>query len=345
MGTVRKLVRTALLAAVLVSMCLSARALTLMYDTEGPEKTIYIGMPGNGYLAQGGEVWQSTMIIDVHTNLPFGTAPDSWGIELVSGQELKIHRWGDEYNPNAANYYRWELTELPSVPGDSLYRITCTKNGETATADVTVHCEELEWPTGLSLGNISDEVISAVGETMIIHPEIVPEGWQIPGHPQLRWGFDDLADEFAECVPVKKEMYLDPYLDINDRDTLTFTKPGKFESTYVIQSGNVSVGRLVTFHILPPEWEMVLPEGTRSVEERAFAGTAVKYVYVPEGCTDIGKEAFLNSGLKLIALPDTVTQIGEDAFPENAVIWASEESYAFHWASENGYGTAAKTEN
>ena len=304
----------------------------------------YINMPGNGELFQGGDVWQDSQVINVWiqnayyfaNNFP-GTEP-SWTFRKVSGQTLEIDAEPKTYGSGvyASKYYRGELTELPDKTGESVYEVTCTWGDVKTVKTITIHCIDIEWPTGLV--NIEGTVHTYVGAKLAFNPQIAPEGWQVPGYPQLRWGFDDEADEFAITVPTKKDQYTDPYLDINDRKDLRIIASGTYESTYVITSDRVSVGRLVTFEIDEnPEWTFRLPEDIKTIEANAFEGIAAETVYIPDGCETIGADAFANSDISVIFIPASVETIGDNALPENVFIYTSANSPASIWAAGHGF--------
>jgi hypothetical protein len=182
--------------------------------------------------------------------------------------------------------------------------------------------------------NIEDTVHTHVGARLSFHPQITPEGWQVPGYPQLRWGFGDDANEFAELVPVKKEISQDPYIDINDRKGLRITKSGTYESYNIITSDRISVGRLVTFVIDEnPEWDFVLPEDIEEIEANAFENTGAAAIYIPEGCVRIGDGAFKDTEATAIFIPQSVESIGEGALPENVCIYTPAGSFASAWAA------------
>ena len=308
----------------------------------GDEKiNCYINMPGNGELFQGGDVWQNSQVVDIWVqnvsyfvdNFP-GTDP-VWTLRKVSGQALEIDAEPKTYG-TMSRCYRGELTELPAETGDSVYEVTCTWGGVTTTKTITIHCLDIEWPTGLI--NIEDTVYTYVGAKLSFNPQIAPEGWQVPGYPQLRWGFDDEADEFAITVPTKKDESTDPYLDINDRKDLRIKASGTYESTYLITSDRVSVGRLVTFVIDEnPEWIFKLPTGIKTIEESAFEGIWAESVYIPEGCETIEAEAFEGSNISVIFIPASVKTIGDNALPKDVFIYTPANSPASIWAADHGF--------
>lgn len=82
-----------------------------------------------------------------------------------------------------------------------------------------------------------------------------------------------------------------------------------------------------------------LPASTKTIEDEAFAGSAVECVVVPEGATSIGMKAFANcTKLYKIIIPDSVTEIDANAFEGSArvTICAPEGSRAQTFASERG---------
>ena len=163
-----------------------------------------------------------------------------WEIRQNEGMPLQIT--GDPESWGSARYLRYEMEEIPEEEGEAVFEVTCKWGEDVCVTEVKVHCIRIDWPTGLV--NIDDTVETFVGETIVFEPEIAPSGWTVPGHAQVRWGFDDQVDEFAECEPTT-----DTLGQIIDRHTLTFRQTGTYYSTYVIISDRVSVGREVMFII------------------------------------------------------------------------------------------------
>ena len=335
------------LFAFLICFISHANAAKLRGDTVSVarETNIYINVPGNGVLAEGGDVWQNSMVIDffVEPNGNGDPIPDWKPLKHISGQELNLVRSHGHFNPKREYYYRWQLASLPENVGDSVYEISCTVGEQTLTATMTIHCVEIELPTGLRLVNLDDEVRADNRTSIDFWPEITPEGWQVPGYPQLRWGFDDEADRFATVVPVKNDLSPNPYIDINDRHKLTFWRSGEYDSTYIITSDTISVGRLVHF-IIEPVWTFSFPEDIKTIGENSFEGTGAESIYIPDGCERIEEKAFADSKIVDIFIPASVTEIGENAIPEGTVIYTPEGSPTFIWASEAGYEVYARAE-
>lgn len=85
---------------------------------------------------------------------------------------------------------------------------------------------------------------------------------------------------------------------------------------------------------------LTLPASLEVVEEEAFYGdTSLDAVILPEGITEIQANAFAKSSLSSINLPSTLTTIGEGALPAPGTVevTATEGSWAYEWAVENGY--------
>ena len=85
-----------------------------------------------------------------------------------------------------------------------------------------------------------------------------------------------------------------------------------------------------------------LPVGLRSIEAEAFMGdTSLERVVVPAGTESIGERAFAGSGLREIVLPETLRQIADDAFAGceglRVTAEAARDSYVYRWCVENGY--------
>ncbi len=81
-----------------------------------------------------------------------------------------------------------------------------------------------------------------------------------------------------------------------------------------------------------------LPQKIRRIESEAFSGDlSLDTVDIPWGAETIGSRAFADSGAKTVYIPDTVFYIADDAFAgTNAVLRASEDSYARQYAENNG---------
>ncbi|MBQ6528867.1 MAG: leucine-rich repeat protein, partial [Clostridia bacterium] len=73
----------------------------------------------------------------------------------------------------------------------------------------------------------------------------------------------------------------------------------------------------ITLHCAPTPAEktLVLPSGTRTIEDQAFYGIKAEEVVIPSGATGIGSEAFAgNADLIIARIPSSVTQIADNAF-------------------------------
>ena len=84
---------------------------------------------------------------------------------------------------------------------------------------------------------------------------------------------------------------------------------------------------------------LTLPAELQTIEEEAFYGdTSLDEVVIPEGTTTIGQRAFADSGLKRIDIPDTVTAIADNAFDgtEDLTVHATPRTYAAEYAKNHG---------
>ena len=84
---------------------------------------------------------------------------------------------------------------------------------------------------------------------------------------------------------------------------------------------------------------LTLPAELQTIEEEAFYGdTSLDEVVIPEGTTTIGQRAFADSGLKRIDIPDTVTAIADNAFDgtEDLTVHAMPRTYAAEYAKQHG---------
>ena len=82
---------------------------------------------------------------------------------------------------------------------------------------------------------------------------------------------------------------------------------------------------------------MMIPDSITAIEKEAFCGDdSLDEVVLPEGIKSIGERAFEDSGLRKINLPS----IADNALPisrSQVSVAAEEGSYAYRWAVETGY--------
>ena len=84
---------------------------------------------------------------------------------------------------------------------------------------------------------------------------------------------------------------------------------------------------------------IMLPDDLLTVGDESFFGdSSIDEVVIPEGTEEIGQKAFAYSGLKNITIPNSVTSIAPDAFIgiNGMTICCSANSYARRFADENG---------
>lgn len=94
-----------------------------------------------------------------------------------------------------------------------------------------------------------------------------------------------------------------------------------------------------TPYIVLDQPELVLPKAVATIQKSAFENTAAVSVAVPEGTRAIGARAFAGNGaLRLAVIPASVTDIAGDAFSgsPNAVVYAPPGSAAARFADEHG---------
>ena len=85
---------------------------------------------------------------------------------------------------------------------------------------------------------------------------------------------------------------------------------------------------------------MTFPADTKEIGREAFRGdSSLTEAVLPEGIDKIGEKAFLESGLRKINLPKSISFIGDDALgtDKSITVIAEEGTYAYQWASENGF--------
>ena len=87
--------------------------------------------------------------------------------------------------------------------------------------------------------------------------------------------------------------------------------------------------------------QIVLPAGTRLIEEQAFAGSAVQEIVIPQGCERIEDAAFaFCNSLQLVNIPDSVCYIADNAFAGSSVtlILQGDTAYAEAYARAHALG-------
>ena len=85
---------------------------------------------------------------------------------------------------------------------------------------------------------------------------------------------------------------------------------------------------------------LTLPSSLKVIQEEAFNGdTSISKVILPEGIKRIESKAFADSSLTEINLPDSLEYIADDAFglPLKVSFTMNEDSYAYQWATEHYY--------
>lgn len=85
---------------------------------------------------------------------------------------------------------------------------------------------------------------------------------------------------------------------------------------------------------------MRIPNGVTTIEEEAFYGdTSLDEVVLPEGIRTIGERAFGNSSLRKINLPASLEDLADNIFGgnKNVIVSAIEGTYAYQWAEYHGY--------
>lgn len=84
--------------------------------------------------------------------------------------------------------------------------------------------------------------------------------------------------------------------------------------TVVIPEGVKKIGKYA-FNGNSSITKIKLPSTIRTIEERAFYGTAITEMAIPEGVTSLGNEAFSNcKQLTSLTLPNTLTRFGHNMF-------------------------------
>ena len=87
--------------------------------------------------------------------------------------------------------------------------------------------------------------------------------------------------------------------------------------------------------------QLILPAGTKRIDEGAFAGIGAEEVVLPNGCEYISAGAFANCpNLRLINIPDSVTFIADSAFAgcNVSLIQDGRSNYARQYAVNHGLG-------
>lgn len=87
--------------------------------------------------------------------------------------------------------------------------------------------------------------------------------------------------------------------------------------------------------------QLILPAGTKRIDEGAFAGIGAEEVVLPDGCEYISAGAFADCpNLRLINIPDSVTFIADSAFAgcNVSLIQDGRSNYARQYAVNHGLG-------
>ena len=98
-----------------------------------------------------------------------------------------------------------------------------------------------------------------------------------------------------------------------------------------------------TIHFAPlvlPDPDLILPASLKTIEEEAFSGGAFVYAKLPEGTESIQARAFADCpNLKFIYIPESTTVIHRTAFENvsNLTILGQKGSYAGYFANSFGY--------
>lgn len=84
--------------------------------------------------------------------------------------------------------------------------------------------------------------------------------------------------------------------------------------------------------------EIIIPEGVRAIESRAFYGCQAESIILPKSLKTIEYEAFYRSGILGIEIPEGVKVIGSGAFSDSAVeeVWLHEGLAAIYGRAFEG---------
>ncbi|MBQ6066068.1 MAG: leucine-rich repeat protein [Clostridia bacterium] len=84
--------------------------------------------------------------------------------------------------------------------------------------------------------------------------------------------------------------------------------------------------------------EIDFPASLTVIGADAFKGCeGLTHITLPEGFASLGDEAFDGcAALTGVIVPAATAEIGTDAIPSQAAVYGAEDSYAQHWAKENG---------
>ena len=171
-----------------------------------------------------------------------------WSLSRVSGNNLTLRAAGYEtVSENGDPLYGCELT-LYSVSrtGDTVYDLTCTADGETATVRVTVHAVNRDDLLPASI-ELSQTVYEAdVDQLILVQPEVTcwPENTQLPNG--LVVSFEG-GKQFIEALNAE-DFYASQSLS-----TFSFSEPGTYEANCIYTYSNVRFTIPVTFRIRDEE--------------------------------------------------------------------------------------------
>jgi hypothetical protein len=131
------------------------------------------------------------------------------------------------------------------------------------------------------------------------------------------------------------------HVSLNGGEYVTFTgertisvEPVNQNKIYTIRFTKSTISPISDSDIL------VLPSGTKQIEEEAFAGGAFSYVRIQNNAITIGSRAFADCpNLSVVEIPASVRFIADDAFENDGdlIIGGIRGSVAESYANRKGY--------
>ena len=172
------------------------------------------------------------------------TEAPEWTLRRVSGNNLTLRCEGIEtVNEKGEALYGGEIT-LYSVSrtGDTVYDLTCTSGGDSATVRVTVHAVNRGDMLPASI-ELSQTVYEAdADELILVRPEVTcwPESTQLP---------DGLVVSFEGGKQFIEALNAEDFFASQSLSTFSFKEPGTYEASCIFTYSNVKYIIPMTFRI------------------------------------------------------------------------------------------------
>ena len=262
-------------------------------------------------------------------------APISWDVQQISGEPVGayVEDISDSYtDDDYAACILWFSPDVPSQPGDTVYRITAQCGTASASCDFTCHYGEADLTAFEGMSISPAEITAAIDEVFTISASA----------PGLSYTPSLLPIDFSG-IGTQLTRYTSP----RGTQSMSISAAGDYTLTmYIALPGNLSYRETIAIHIpageIEPEsgvfgidgdnltWELAADgtltiRGTGAMPDARFYSdypwashvrhTDIRSVVIEEGVTNIGNYAFYGlQGLVSVSIPSGVTQIGRCAF-------------------------------